>query len=344
MHCRAGSAAALQRCPRPVTRLLRLDMAISEFDIIDRFFRRLRPARDDVLLGIGDDAALLAVPADRELAVAVDTLVAGRHFPPATGPFDIGYKALAVNLSDLAAMGAEPAWATLSLTVPEVDEPWLQAFADGFFCLADRYGVQLVGGDTTRGPLSVTVQVQGLVACGRALRRDRARPGHRVFVTGTLGDAAYALRQLQAGQQVAAPLLERLNRPEPRVEFGMALADIDAAAIDISDGLLADLGHIVTASGCGATLWVDRLPRSQLLAAYADEQLLADQLGGGDDYELAFSVAPEQVERLQVLARDSAVTVTEVGIIDKQTGVRCRHDDGSSYQPRVRGFDHFASC
>jgi thiamine-monophosphate kinase len=239
-------------------------------------------------------------------------------------------------------MGAEPAWATLSLTMPEVDEGWLQAFADGFFSLADRYGVQLVGGDTTRGPLSVTVQVHGLVARGRALRRDRARPGQMVFVTGTLGDAAYALRQLQAGRPVAAPLLERLNRPEPRLGFGVALGAIGSAAIDISDGLLADLGHIVSASGCGATVWVDRLPRSPLLAAQADHQLLSDQLAGGDDYELCFCVEPEQLARLQQLARDSGVPVTAVGSIEIQPGVRCRHDDGSSYQPHTRGFDHFA--
>jgi len=317
-------------------------MAISEFDIIERFFQRPGRSRDDVVLGIGDDAALLRVPADRELAIAVDTLVAGRHFPTATGPFDIGYKALAVNLSDLAAMGAVPAWATLSLTVPDADPSWLRAFADGFFALADRYAVQLVGGDTTRGPLSVTVQVHGLVQRGRALRRDAARPGQRVFVTGTLGDAACALRRLQVGEEVVPVLLERLNRPEPRVEFGMALAGIGAAAIDISDGLLADLGHVITASGCGATLWVDRLPRSPLLAARPFEQVLADQLGGGDDYELCFSVAPERIERVQRLARDSTVPVTEVGVIEADPGVRCRHDDGSGYQPSARGFDHFA--
>lgn len=318
-------------------------MPLSEFDIIERFFRRPGRSRDDVLLGIGDDAALLAVPCDRELAVAVDTLVAGRHFPPATPAFDIGHKALAVNLSDLAAMGAEPAWATLALTLPEVDKAWLQSFADGFFALADRHGVQLVGGDTTRGPLSVTVQVHGLVPGGRALRRDGARPGQRIFVTGTLGDAACALWLMQAGEQVAPRLLERLNRPEPRVAFGRGLAAVASAAIDISDGLLADLGHVVTASNCGATLWVDRLPRSPLLTAQVPSaQLLLSQLSGGDDYELCFCVEPTKVAALQALARDCALAVTEVGVIESQPGVRCRHDDGSGYQPVERGFDHFA--
>ena len=318
-------------------------MPLSEFDIIERFFRRPGRSRDDVLLGIGDDAALLAVPADSELAVAVDTLVAGRHFPPATRAFDIGHKALAVNLSDLAAMGAEPAWGTLALTLPEVDEAWLQSFADGFFTLADRYDVQLVGGDTTRGPLSVTVQVLGPGPRGRALRRDGARPGQRIFVTGTLGDAAGALWQMQAGQQVAPRLLERLNRPEPRVAFGRGLAAVGSAAIDISDGLLADLGHVVTASNCGATLWVDRLPRSPLLTAQVPSaRVLISQLSGGDDYELCFCVEPTKVAALQALARDCALAVTEVGVIESQPGVRCRHDDGSDYQPDVRGFDHFA--
>jgi thiamine-monophosphate kinase len=317
-------------------------MPVSEFDVIERFFRHRGPRRGDVLLGIGDDSALLAVPAGRELAVAIDTLVAGRHFLPDAAPMDIGYKALAVNLSDLAAMGAEPVWATLSLTLPEVDEAWLQAFADGFFALATRYGVQLVGGDTTRGALSVTVQVHGLVESGRALRRDAARPGQRLFVTGTLGDAACALRLLQTGKSPDPFLLERLNRPEPRVNFGRALTQLGCAAIDLSDGLLADLGHILTASGCGATVWVDRLPRSEALAAYPAEEVLDSQLAGGDDYELCLCVEPERTIQLRALSAASGVPVTEVGLIEAQPDIRCRHDDGSAYQPRARGFDHFA--
>jgi thiamine-monophosphate kinase len=332
----------LHRSERFVTRRFRFDMAISEFDIIERFFRRPGPSRDGVVLGIGDDAALLRVPADRELAVAVDTLVAGRHFPPATAPFDIGYKALAVNLSDLAAMGAEPAWATLSLTVPEADPSWLRSFADGFFSLADRYAVQLVGGDTTRGPLSVTVQVHGLVQCGGALRRDGARAGHRLYVTGTLGDAACALKQLQGGGAADPLLLQRLNRPEPRVAFGAALKGIASAAIDVSDGLLADLEHILMASDCGAMLWVDRLPRSRQLDAYPADELLVSQLTGGDDYELCFCVEPAKIAALQAVARVCRLAVSEVGIIEREPGVRCRHDDGSGYEPHQRGFDHFA--
>jgi thiamine-monophosphate kinase len=316
-------------------------MPISEFDVIERFFRRAGRRREDVVLGIGDDAALLRVPPGRELAVAIDTLVADRHFPADAAPFDIGYKALAVNLSDLAAMGAEPAWATLSLTLPQADEPWLQAFADGFFSLADRYRLELVGGDTSRGPLSVTVQAHGLVEAGRALRRDGARPGQRLFVSGTLGDAAHALHQLQTGQHVDPRLRRRLDRPEPRVALGIALSEIASAAIDVSDGLLADLGHVLAASGCGATLWVDRLPRSPSLADAPAGRMLEGQLSGGDDYELCFSVAPERLAALQAMATHSAVPLTEIGVIEARPGIRCRRDDGSPYEPGVRGYDHF---
>jgi thiamine-monophosphate kinase len=279
-------------------------MALSEFDIIERYFRRHTTQRDDVVLGIGDDAALLQVPADRQLVVAMDTLVAGRHFPPQTTAFDVGWKALAVNLSDLAAMGASPAWATLSLTMPAADEVWLEGFARGFFQLAERYQVELVGGDTTRGPLSVTVQLHGLVERGKALRRAAARAGQKLFVTGTLGDAACALQALQADGKTNPDLLQRLNRPEPRVDFGLALAGVGAAAIDISDGLLADLGHILDASCCGATLWVDRLPRSPALDSIQDAEALACQLYGGDDYELCFSVDAEQAEQINRFAGD----------------------------------------
>jgi len=316
-------------------------MAVSEFDIIERYFSRPTVHRDDVVLGIGDDAALLQVPADRQLAVAVDTLVAGRHFPTQATAFDIGWKALAVNLSDLAAMGASPAWATLSLTMPAADEVWLEGFANGFFQLAERYQVELVGGDTTRGPLSVTVQLHGLTERGKALRRAAARAGQKLFVTGTLGDAACALQALQADGKINPDLLQQLNRPEPRVDFGLALAGTGAAAIDISDGLLADLGHILDASQCGATLWVDRLPRSPALDSMQDTEVLACQLYGGDDYELCFSVDAEQAEQLNRSAQQQQLPVTEIGVIESQAGIRCRRDDGSLYTPQGTGFDHF---
>jgi thiamine-monophosphate kinase len=316
-------------------------MSISEFEIIERYFRQARPLRDNVVLGIGDDAALLQVPAGYQLVVAVDTLVAGRHFPQSTDAFDIGYKSLAVNLSDLAAMGASPAWATLSLTLPEADERWLEAFAAGFFQLATQYRVDLVGGDTTRGPLSITVQLSGLVETGKALRRDSACPGQKLFVTGTPGDAAFALKQLEAGGRADPNLLRRLNRPEPRVDFGLALADTGAAAIDISDGLLADLGHIVCASHCGATLWVDRLPRSQALQDMPIEDVLGCQLQGGDDYELCIALDAGKAGRLRKIAERQQLPLTEIGVIEPQPGIRCQHDDGSIFAPPGHGFDHF---
>ncbi len=316
-------------------------MPVSEFDLIDRYFRRQAAQRDDVVLGIGDDAAVMQVPADRQLVVAMDTLVAGRHFPPQTAAFDIGWKALAVNLSDLAAMGARPAWATLSLTVPAVDEDWLEGFATGFFQLAGQYQVALVGGDTTRGPLSVTVQVHGLVENGKALRRAGARAGQRLFITGTLGDAACALQALRAGHSVAPDRLRRLNRPEPRVDFGLALAGSGAAVIDISDGLLADLGHLLDASQCGATLWIDRLPCAPGPGPAMEPGMLDCQLQGGDDYELCFSLDAGQVGTLSRFARELQLPITEIGVIEAQTGIRCRHEDGRLYTPSGTGFDHF---
>ena len=315
-------------------------MSLSEFDIIRRFFQR-EHAAPGVELGIGDDAALLTPATGMSLAVAVDTLVAGRHFPAQTDAADVGYKALAVNLSDLAAMGARPGWATLALTLPEVNEDWLTGFAEGFFQLADRFNVALVGGDTTRGPLTITVQVQGQVEASRALRRDAAKPGQHLFVSGTPGDAACALQKLQAGERVEPELLTRLNRPEPRVCFGMALAGVAAAAIDISDGLLADLRHILDASGYGAQVNVDAITRSEGLQSLADEVALACQLGGGDDYELCFTVDADCVEQVYRLAEGCELPMAEIGIIEPQAGIRCVREDGSPYMPVVEGFDHF---
>jgi thiamine-monophosphate kinase len=316
-------------------------MPDSEFDIITRYFQRRQPSREDVLLGIGDDAALVKVPAGQQLAVAVDTLVAGRHFPDQTSAADIGYKALAVNLSDLAAMGAAPAWATLSLTLPAVDGAWLQGFADGFFALADEYAVALVGGDTTRGPLSVTVQVQGFIEPGKALRRDAANPGDAVFVSGVPGEAACALKQMQLGEMPAETLLQRLNRPQPRVTLGKSLVGLASAAIDVSDGLLADLGHLLLASGCGATLWPDRLPSSPALQALPAGQVLDCQLNGGDDYELCFTVPAEHRQTLTDMRAGYSVQLHEIGRVEAAAGLRCIYADGRSEVPDVHGYDHF---
>ena len=315
-------------------------MSLSEFDVIKCYFSR-SSQRGDVPLGIGDDAAILQVPADKLLVVAMDTLVAGRHFPEQTSPYDIGWKALAVNLSDLAAMAATPAWITLSITMPEIDEHWLQSFSDGFFSLADQYSLALVGGDTTRGPLSITVQVHGLVSPGEALCRHTAKPGQKIFVTGTLGDAALALHQLQTKFEVAPPLLQQLNRPQPRVQFGQQLSSLAGAAIDISDGLHADLSHILEASGCGACIYVDQLPTSKEVLHEPMDLRRELQIAGGDDYELCFTVKDNALEMVQTAAAECNLEITEIGVIEEQSGLRCKTVDGDLYQPVQHGFDHF---
>ena len=321
-------------------------MAESEFDIIRHYFSGHRASRDDVLVGIGDDAALLQVPPGRVLAVCMDTLVAGVHFPPETTADAIGHKALAVNLSDLAAMGAEPAWATLALTVPEGDSAWLTAFSEGFFALADRYAVQLVGGDTTRGPLVITVQAHGYVPPGKALRRQGARPGERIYVTGTLGDAGLALRGDAPDDD---RLRRRLDFPEPRIETGLVLRDYASAAIDVSDGLLADLDHLLEGDRLGASLRIDALPRSE---AFLEAMQALDPerrslycelpLSAGDDYELCFTVAEHDSgsleERLAVVPGGCRC----IGVVEAEPGIRCFRDDGAFYRPSATGYRHFS--
>ncbi|MGA7801381.1 MAG: thiamine-phosphate kinase [Gammaproteobacteria bacterium] len=326
-------------------------MPVSEFEIIQRYFSHAGSRRDDVVLGVGDDAALLRVPPNTELAVAMDTLVEGVHFPVGTDPAAVGHKALAVNLSDLAAMGAEPAWATLALTLPEPDTGWLEGFARGFAALAERFRVQLVGGDTTRGPLTVTVQAHGLVAVGRALRRDGARPGDEIYVTGTLGDAGLGLRLIQEAIAVPAMhrnfLVERLEYPQPRVRAGTALCELASATIDVSDGLLSDLGHILEQSGVGATVWVDWLPRSVAFRETLDGRPGFEAqwdhlpLAGGDDYELCFTAAPERRADLERALAALDCGYRRVGVIEPAAGLRCRHDDGSPCAAGAGGYRHF---
>ena len=329
---------------------------MAEFDLIERI-RARAIARDGVLLGIGDDAALLKVPAGHELVVTADTLNAGVHFPADAPPADIGWKALAVNLSDLASMGARPAWCTLSLSLPGDDTAWLDAFLDGFLGLADTHAVALVGGDTTRGPLSIAVTAMGWVEAGAALRRDGARPGDDVWVTGTLGDPAAALvlggyvpipldgvamPVVEAGN--AAALRARLARPAPRVAVGRALAGLAHACVDVSDGLLADLGHICRRSGVGAEIELARLPASPALrAAYADDELRAAlQAAGGDDYELCFSASTAAREAVARALEQAGTTGTRIGRITDGDGVRALAADGSPWRPFRGGYVHFA--
>ena len=325
-------------------------MSASEFDIIRRYFLS-EQSRDDVELGIGDDCALLVPPSGMQLATTVDSLVAGVHFPLDTTPEDIAYKSIAVNLSDLAAMGATPAWLTLALTLPESNEAWLQAFADSFHNTATSYGVSLVGGDTTRGPLSITVQATGFVEPGTSLRRDAAKPGDAIYVTGTLGDAALGLRlqqaKLTAGEAGADVdfLLTRLNRPVPRVEFGRELTTFARCAIDISDGLLADLGHIVQASACGARLMLADVPVSEALQSiYRNNSESVDMqsvLTGGDDYELCFTLDPDRAESVIQCAREHNIRLTRVGEITGSAGIVCIGSAGQVCEYTATGYQHF---
>lgn len=315
---------------------------MSEFDLIERISARAR-SRDDVVLGIGDDAALLRVPDGMLLAVATDTLNDGVHFPPDTAPADIGWKALAVNLSDLAAMGAQPAWCSLSLSLPRADAAWLDRFLDGFLALAAEHAIALVGGDTTRGPLSICVTVHGFVSPERILRRDGACVGDDIWVTGSLGDAAAALEQWRGGVAAAPALRARLDRPLARVETGRALAGLATAAIDLSDGLLADLGHVCRASGVGAELQLDALPMSDAFRSQvteADRHRL--QASGGDDYELCFTASSTQHDRIWQLAQDSDLSLTRVGRVVAQAGVRAFLADGRRWLPDdAAGYVHF---
>ncbi|MCX7032745.1 MAG: thiamine-phosphate kinase [Arenimonas sp.] len=312
-----------------------------EFVLIDRIRARVR-ARADVVLGIGDDAALLRVPAGHELVVSCDTLVSGVHFPAETAPADIGWKALAVNLSDLAAMGATPAWCTLALTLPDADGDWVDAFLDGFLELAEQHDVALVGGDTTGGPLSITITAHGVVPEGQALRRDGARAGDEVWVTGSLGDAAGALAQWRARGPSSAKLRHRLDRPTPRIEAGLALRGLATAAIDLSDGLAADLGHVLAASGVGARIDLGRLPTSRTLADHFDEaQRWPLQLSGGDDYELCFTAPASAAFAIEQALAACDVTATVVGVLVAQPGLHFTTPEGDDHVPSVAGYQHF---
>ncbi len=328
---------------------------VAEFDLIELIRTRCAIARDDVRLGIGDDAALLALPAGQVLAVTTDTLVAGVHFPQSAKGYDIGWKALAVNLSDLAAMGATPAWATLALTLPQADAVWVADFADGFAALAREFKLALVGGDTTQGPLSVTLTLHGLVPEKAALRRDAAQIGDAVFVTGTLGDAAAGLacldkhgaaaqRTLATASNMRESLMARLQRPTPRIAQGIALRGRARACIDVSDGLVADLGHICAASGVGAEIDVDLLPASPALFSLFDAQARAGfQLAGGDDYELCFTAPKAKAAYWLNDLANSGCAATRIGRIVAEPGVRVHDAAGKAVAITRTGWQHFAA-
>ena len=316
-------------------------MQAMEFDLIARI-RDRAGGRADVVLGIGDDAALLQPPPGAQLALSMDTLNAGVHFPTSTAPADIGWKALAVNLSDLAAMGAEPAWCMLSLSLPGADAGFVDGFLDGFLALAQEHSVALVGGDTTRGPLSVCVAVHGFVATGAALRRDGAREGDDVWVTGHLGDAAAALAAMGAGAVSDRALRARLDRPTPRIAAGRALAGLAHACIDVSDGLLADLGHICRASGVGARIELAALPASPALARFAAAVRWPWQACGGDDYELCFTAPREARDAVAQVLAQAATAASRIGRITAGQDVVAVDDRGEPWPTSRGGYAHFA--
>lgn len=316
----------------------------SEFDLIRRYFTRTTPS---AILGVGDDAALLRISPGMELAVSVDMLVAGRHFGEADGPGTVGHKSLAVNLSDMAAMGATPRWATLALALPAADEKWLRGFAGGFFGLAGKFGVDLIGGDTTRGPLNICVQIMGEVPAGQALRRDGAKTGDEIWVSGTLGNAALALahyqRRVELEHLEAAAMLPFLHLPQPRVAVGIGLRGIASASIDISDGLLADLGHILEQSGLGAEVHFERLPLHEIMRRHIELDVAQNcVLAGGDDYELCFTAPVEKHAPILALARQLDVPLTCIGRITAANGLKLLRN-GQAMTVETRGFDHFAS-
>ncbi len=270
---------------------------LNEFSLIEKYFTNQKVFRTDVLLGVGDDAALVTIPSNHQLVLTMDTLIEGIHFPTHTSPCDIGYKALAVNLSDLAAMGADPAWITLALTIPEVNSTWLDDFANGLFQLANEFNVQLIGGDTTRGKLSITIQAHGFVPTNQALRRDGAKVGDKIYVSGTLGDAGLGLRVARDNFDLPFDdkilVLQKLNRPAAKIKLGIMLRELANSAIDISDGLLADLNHILERSHVGARINANDIPLSKALLNLPREEALKLALTAGDDYELCFTVSPE---------------------------------------------------
>lgn len=319
---------------------------MQEFSLIQQYFARYALARDDVLLGIGDDAAVCQVPTGQALVTSVDTLVAGVHFPLDTAPEDIAYKALAVNLSDLAAMGATPAWFTLALTLPTVDKTWLAAFSQGLLHMAQAHQVALIGGDTTRGALTISVQIMGFCPPQQVLKRRGARPGDKIYVTGWLGDAGLALRYWQGdidlSEAQAAQVLPRLQRPTPRLAAGQALRGLASSAIDVSDGLLADLGHLLAGDKLGAELRLETLPLSSVLRDLPRELAWALALSAGDDYELCFTLPVAQSAQVsQNLALVKSI-FTCIGTVTDKSGIVCLDEYERIYTaPQKSGYQHF---
>lgn len=316
---------------------------MGEFELIERFFSR--PVRR-AALGVGDDCALIAPAPGQQLATSSDLLLEGRHFLSTVPPERLGHKALAVNLSDLAACGARPLAFTLALALPQVDPVFLEGFSRGLYALADAHGCELVGGDTTRGPLAIGITAFGEVPPGEALLRSGARPGDVVWVSGRLGDARLALEGLRGTLALGADfeaLREAMERPMPRVALGLALRGVASAAIDLSDGLLGDLGHVLRRSGVGARIDADALPRSERLAARPLHWQRLCTLAGGDDYELLFTAAADAEGAVRAAARTAGTEVTPIGRIDAEPGLRVVDGAGRPLDASFTSFDHFRS-
>lgn len=319
--------------------------AVGEFELIRNYFAAIgRDGSGSVRLGVGDDCAIIAPPSERELVISIDTMVEGTHFLPGTAPAQIATRIMGAALSDLAAMGAQPAFFTLALTLPESNPDWLQSFSAALADMAKRYGVQLVGGDTTRGPLTISIQVHGWCHKGKALRRDGAKPGDRIFVTGTLGDSRGGLESIQQPQSTGYNhhyLHQRFFEPEPRLDTGQIIAEFATSAIDVSDGLLADLDHILQGSGVGAMINLDELPISEALHHWAGEKTSRDwALRGGEDFELCFTVPAMLEPKLNWALREHDVAVTCIGQISAEPGILLV-DDGHVSAVEPQGYNHF---
>jgi thiamine-monophosphate kinase len=316
---------------------------LTEFDIIERYFT---PRTSHTVLAGGDDAAIIAVGPGMQLAISTDALIAGQHFFEDAEPYGIGYKAMAANLSDMAAMGANPRWATLALSMPKVHERWIEDFARGFLDLASDYGVDLIGGDTTRGPLMMCVQIMGQLPAGKALRRSGAAVGDDIWVSGTVGDAALALAHLRGDFRLHANDLDyavkRLSQPQPRVLLGQRLIDVASSAIDISDGLAQDVRHIAKQSGMRAVIEWESVPLSSVGVRYREHPLVRQAaLAGGDDYELAFTAPPGSRTRVGSVAGELGIALTRVGNMAAGEGIVVRDRNGQPIPLTELGFEHF---
>ena len=320
---------------------------MGEFDLIKRYFSR-KSLQNEVILSVGDDCAITSISAGYQLAITTDTLVEGTHFLPSISPAALAYKSVAVNLSDLAAMGATPTWVSLALTLPEIKEAWLAEFSQSLFAILDRYSMSLIGGDTTKGPLSITLTAQGFLPENQGLFRHQAKVGDWIFVSGFLGDSAAGLDLLLKNRKIENEsdryLIQRHLRPTPRVELGLALRSFSCCALDISDGLLADLGHILERSQVGAEIYLENLPLSHhLCTQYEQTQAEKFALTGGEDYELCFTVSEEKREEMEQVLRSQGIKVTCIGqILPATSGLNLLKNGKKMALPTHIGFDHFS--